>query len=177
MDTSDLPQNLFLESSYMWWLQIKKGQHCAVVCLSLLIPSNYYFQQKEKNKRASPLVYLMVLKNSLENSTALFCAHTTKMRRLLQLSLFFFFFFSLGCWICAQGESTHTWSRQEKAAVSAAKCAWHWQVLLSAVLFHVSFLYIEKKASNTMIPRDAPVDLSAHCIYRLHTGMTKITCD
>lgn len=68
---------------------------------------------------------------------------------------------------CAYSESTRTQSRQAKAAVSAAKCAWHRQVLPMAVpwktLFCVSFLYVEKKANNTVIPRNISKTLRAFC--------------
>lgn len=69
---------------------------------------------------------------------------------------------------CAQGESTRTRSREAKAAVSAAKRARHRQVLPLAVpwnvLFSAGFLCVEKKANNTMIPRNMRKTLTPFCI-------------
>lgn len=93
-----------------------------------------------------------------------------------------FFFSPKDIKYCAQGESTHTRSRQTKAAVSAAKRAWHRQVLPMAVpwnaLFCVSFLYVEKKTNNTMTPRNMSKTFRALCTpHRLHKGMPKFICD
>lgn len=120
----------------------------------------------------------MVLKSSLENSTALFSLLTPHKWGNRYNCLFFS---PKDIEYRAQGESTRTRSREAKAAVSTAKRAWHRQVLPLAVpwnvLFCAGFLCVEKKANNTMIPRNMSKPLTPFCIPHTCKGMPKLICD
>lgn len=151
----------------MWWLQMKKGQWCVVVVL-LHSPSSsqeiiaFNSRRKSKEHLLSFIwwCWKAVWKTPQHFSPVLIPCKWGNHYHCL-------FFFSQGHWILCSGWQHSYLIKASNAAVSAAKRAWHRRVLPMALPrnaeFCAIFLYVEKKANSTMMPRNMSKTLRAFC--------------